>query len=163
MSYIPSTRPIISISPHMPYIACSILACLADYNTRLDFSFYDFWLDFSIDVCRAISGPDICCNYFFLPFQYIVTDFGMQIMLSARYYFQVTLPSTFSSVVCGFCGNLDGDSTNDLIIGPFEPCASTFGVGSPVRQCKTVYGPVRFLENTKLNPFLKKKKKSPIR
>ncbi len=62
------------------------------------------------------------------------TDFDLQIRMSARYSFDVTLPSDYDGSVCGFCGDRDGDGTDDLIIGPFGPCVANHDEGSVVRE-----------------------------
>ena len=49
--------------------------------------------------------------------QVLITNFGLQLKWTGRYYVKVSLPGSFQGQLCGLCGNYDGDRSNDYVIG----------------------------------------------
>ncbi|XP_057286893.1 IgGFc-binding protein-like [Pezoporus wallicus] len=47
---------------------------------------------------------------------FITTDFGLTITFDWRSYARVFLPTSYSSAVCGLCGNANGDPEDDLAL-----------------------------------------------
>nr|XP_012630060.1 IgGFc-binding protein isoform X2 [Microcebus murinus] len=45
----------------------------------------------------------------------LATDFGLQVSYDWNWRVEVTLPSSYHSAVCGLCGNMDRDPTNDQV------------------------------------------------
>lgn len=45
----------------------------------------------------------------------LVTDFGLQVTYDWDWRVEVTLPNSYLGAVCGLCGNMDGDPSNDQV------------------------------------------------
>ena len=79
--------------------------------------------------------------HFFNP-QYMKLSIGVQVVMSDRNHFQVSLESSFAGNVCGFCGDMDGDWSNDLTVGPYHQCPDsdvTIGQLVSMRVCRGDY------------------------
>lgn len=46
----------------------------------------------------------------------------LQIRLSTRHSFEVSVHNDNQGMVCGYCGDMNGDFADDMIIGPFDTC-----------------------------------------
>lgn len=57
------------------------------------------------------------------------TDFGLQVTFDWSSMARVTLPSNYSSAVCGLCGNFNGDVQDDFVMlnGMRAPDSSSLG------------------------------------
>lgn len=45
----------------------------------------------------------------------------LQMVLTRRWDLQVSVNISFQEKVCGFCGDMNGNRWNDMVIGPFCP------------------------------------------
>ena len=61
------------------------------------------------------------CAVLFSIFQYIEYPGVLQMVLGRLWNFQVTVNVSLQEKVCGFCGDMNGNRWNDMIIGPFCP------------------------------------------
>ncbi|XP_005414138.1 PREDICTED: IgGFc-binding protein isoform X1 [Chinchilla lanigera] len=59
----------------------------------------------------------------------LVTDFGLQVSYDWDWRVEVTLPSSYHSAVCGLCGNMDQNPSNDRVFpnGTLAPSIPTWG------------------------------------
>ena len=62
-------------------------------------------------------------------YRYLITDFGLEVLYDGHHYVRVRLPNTFSEKVCGLCGNMDSQTSNDYRMknGTMTENAAHFG------------------------------------
>ena len=76
-----------------------------------------------------------CWISLFIP-QIIIYDGILQIRLEWRWHFEVTVVDSFQKRVCGYCGDMNGNPLNDMIIGPY--CAPTLDEGTVVSSRQSI-------------------------
>ncbi|KAM9226326.1 IgGFc-binding protein [Dugong dugon] len=59
----------------------------------------------------------------------LTADFGLRVAYDWNWRVEVTLPSSYHSTVCGLCGNMDGNSSNDHMFpnGTLAPSTAIWG------------------------------------
>ncbi|XP_016339668.1 zonadhesin-like, partial [Sinocyclocheilus anshuiensis] len=67
----------------------------------------------------------------FLSGKFVVleTDFGLRVRFDGNHHADVTLPSSYSGLLCGLCGNYNGDPNDDNIKSDGMPTDSTNELG----------------------------------
>ncbi|XP_067299058.1 zonadhesin, like isoform X1 [Pseudorasbora parva] len=67
----------------------------------------------------------------FLSGKFVVleTDFGLRVRFDGNHHADVTLPSSFSGLLCGLCGNYNGNPKDDNIKSDGKPTDSTNELG----------------------------------
>ncbi|TRY92860.1 hypothetical protein DNTS_015611 [Danionella cerebrum] len=58
------------------------------------------------------------------------TDFGLRVQYDAVYHAEVQVPSTYQSIICGLCGNYNGNPSDDLLLpdGTQSSSVDAFGL-----------------------------------
>ncbi len=91
-------------------------------------------------------------NFLFLLsiFQYIEYPGVLQMVLGRLWNFEVTVNGSLQEKVCGFCGDMNRNRWNDMIIGPFCPDLDVGGQVSP----SNYYMISRWLSTSVTNVFV---------
>ncbi|XP_051285542.1 zonadhesin, like isoform X2 [Dicentrarchus labrax] len=74
----------------------------------------------------SISGVKI---YLSGKFVVLETSFGLRVRFSGDHHADVTLPTTYNGLLCGMCGNFDGNSKDDNLKPDNTPAANTNELG----------------------------------
>ncbi|XP_035531591.1 zonadhesin, like, partial [Morone saxatilis] len=74
----------------------------------------------------SISGVKI---YLSGKFVVLETSFGLRVRFSGDHHADVTLPTSYNGLLCGMCGNFDGNSKDDNLKPDNTPAANTNELG----------------------------------
>ncbi|KAF3836691.1 hypothetical protein F7725_004155 [Dissostichus mawsoni] len=62
-------------------------------------------------------------------FVVLETDFGLRVRFDGNHHADVTLPTSYNGLLCGMCGNFNGDSKDDNLKPDNKPAANTNELG----------------------------------
>uniref|UniRef100_A0A3B4UYF2 Zonadhesin, like n=1 Tax=Seriola dumerili TaxID=41447 RepID=A0A3B4UYF2_SERDU len=80
-------------------------------------------------------------------FVLLETSFGLRVRFDGNHHADVTVPTSYNGLLCGLCGNFNGNSKDDNLKPDNTPAANTNELGDSWQPCHSVVPPEQYFGN----------------